>query len=295
MVFKMTEFSEYPKIVTYGYDDVQGILDTPVTIQEKIDGANVCVYMRDGELKFGSHHREITGGDTFDGFVPYIKKYSRIAEYLECNPENILYGEWLIKRAIKYPQECYKQFYLFDIYDGVDCEYMESDLVQTFAMIFGVKYPKTFVFDRKMIYEEVMEYVGQSGLGEQGEGVIIKSRTFKNKYYKMPYAKIVIPKYKEMSKCSRKWFEGDENPNEKYVAEKYCTEARVRKIMFDINATTREMTSRLTLTCYRDLIDEEIWEIIKKPITINFDVLKRICLKKFAVIYHDILDSATVS
>jgi hypothetical protein len=52
-----------------------------------------------------------------------------------------------------------------------------------------------------------------------------------------------------------------------------------------------EHTSRVAMTCYHDMITEEIWDIQKKVPKIDFNQLRRLASKKFIQIYHDILNN----
>ena len=101
------EFRSYPKIHRLGKEETDGILDGPVTVQEKIDGANVSIWIKDGVVRCGSRTRELEEG--FNGFVDAVKANKKLAEWLEQFPTNRLYGEWLVKHTITYPDEAYKK------------------------------------------------------------------------------------------------------------------------------------------------------------------------------------------
>jgi len=82
-----------------------------------------------------------------------------------------------------------------------------------------------------------------------------------------------------------------------YVVNKYCTVARVRKIMQKLQSesdTRLDMkdTPRVAGTCYHDMWTEEVWEIVKKVPALNFKKLQGFCMKKFIQIYHDILNNS---
>ena len=82
---------------------------------------------------------------------------------------------------------------------------------------------------------------------------------------------------------------------EMYIVNKYCTKARVDKIMNKLQPEIdkrlhKEHTSRVASSCYHDMLTEHVWEISKKAQKIDFNQLKRLSSRKFIQIYHDILD-----
>ena len=140
-----------------------------------------------------------------------------------------------------------------------------------------------------------MEFVGQSNLGKDGEGVVIKNPTFINQFGDYSYAKVVTQRFKETNAIT---FGGNNKHSETYwemfIVNKYATLARVKKIMNKIQPTIDkrldfEHTSRVAGTCYHDMLTEEIWDIAKKAAVVNFRQLKRLASKKFIQIYHDVL------
>lgn len=286
-------FIQYPKIHRLGKDETLGILEYEVTVQEKIDGANTSIWMEGEEMKAGSRKRQL-GEETFNGFVPYIKEHKGIKDLFRDLPTYRLYGEWLVRHTIAYNETAYKQFYLFDVYvEGLG--FLPQHIVQGLAERYEINYPQVF-FTGKTTEEEIMKFVGQTNLGEKGEGVVIKSTEFVNQFGDMSYAKIVTEKFKEDNAIT---FGGNNKHSETYwemyVVNKYCTLARVQKIMNKIQPEINEKldkkhTPRVIATCYHDMMTEEIWEIQKKVPEINFRKLKGLAARKFVKIFHDILE-----
>lgn len=60
------KFKSYPKIHRLGKEEVEDILLTPVTLQEKIDGANVSIWLDEGVVKCGTRTREAHTGCRMD-------------------------------------------------------------------------------------------------------------------------------------------------------------------------------------------------------------------------------------
>jgi ATP-dependent RNA circularization protein (DNA/RNA ligase family) len=292
------EFIRYPKIHRLGKEETDGILEGICVIQEKVDGANVSIWLDKGDLRCASRSQEITEG--FNGFVDYVKTNPLIRKYLDSHPERRLYGEWLVKHSISYYETAYKKFYLFDVTesaDGIDGPeiFLLQDLVEVIAKEIEVEYPQIFGIFENPSVEQIKEFVGKTNLGTQGEGVVIKNLEFKNKFAELCYAKIVTENFKE----SNAIIKHSESYNEVYVMNKYMTLGRVQKIMQKVEATIDgrlglEHTPRIANTCYHDMLTEEIWEIQVKTHSLNFDVLKRLCTKKAIQIYKDILKINTM-
>lgn len=292
------KFRTYPKIHRLGKEETDGILDGPVTIQEKVDGANVSIWYDNGEIKCGSRTREL-GDDEFNGFTAYVKEHEEnLKRFFEIVPTVRLYGEWLVKHTITYPDEAYKRVYLYDMYDDSTDEYYPQRYVKTTAQALGFEYPHIFVEEEVLTEEKIKEYVGLSTIGASGEGVVIKRQGFKNKWGNHCYAKLVTEHFKESNAIV---FGGNNKHSETYwemyVVNKYCTMSRVTKIMQKLQPEVNERldmkhTSEIAGRAYYDLIMEEIWEIVTKVPALNFKKLKTLCSKKFIQIYHDILNNS---
>lgn len=184
----MSNFRKYEKIHRLGKEETDGILFGTCYIQEKIDGANTSIWVEDGELCMGSRNRKL-GEEEFNGFVPYIKKHDGVNKLLSEMPSLRLYGEWLIRHTLPYPETAYKQFYLFDIHDGE--KYLSIEDVYDLAERYGIKTATLFTLLTDPTEEQIRDYVGKSVIGEEGEGVVIKNPKFINQFGDRTCAKIV--------------------------------------------------------------------------------------------------------
>jgi hypothetical protein len=286
-------FITYPKIHRLGKEETIGLLEFgDVTVQEKIDGANTSIWLEDGVLCGGSRTRQL-GDESFNGFVGYMKTHPGIMALLTDNPDYRLFGEWLVRHTIAYKETAYRQWYMFDIMVG-DKFLHQRDVIML-AANYGLLTPNIFGEGRFTV-EQLSEFVGRSVLGDKGEGVVIKNESFVNQFGDFCYAKVVTEKFKEDNAIT---FGGNNKHSdtywEMYVVNKYCTLARVQKIMNKIQPEInkkldKEHTPRIIQTCYHDLITEEAWEIQGRVEALNFRTLKALCNRKFVKIYHDILD-----
>lgn len=290
-------FKKYPKIHAYGKSENVGILDEgDFIVQEKLDGANVSIWLEAGEINMGSRTQKITEG--FNGFCEYVKEHKGIKKFFEEHPDLRLYGEWLVRHTISYNETAYKKFYLYDILLPND-EWMRSDDVQETAITYDISFPTIFhdtVKDGVINLEEINAFTGKTELGKMGEGIVIKNVGFVNSFGDHAYAKIVTQEFKEGNALV---FGGNNKHSETYwemyIINQYATLARVKKVMHKLQPIIDEPldkkhTPRITNTCYHDMITEEAWEIAKKVQHVDFKALKRLSFKKFVQIYHYILD-----
>ena len=280
-------------------------------VEEKIDGANAQIWMSEGKICCGSRNNTLCtdvlnppeGTNYFDGFVNWCAEKEELKELFKQNPNMRLYGEWLVKHTIHYNELAYKQFYLFDI-TTIDKkertefeheEFLSRDEMWTVSKEFNITTPNYHGMFKNPTLDRLMEFVGQSVLGEQGEGITIKNLEFRDKFGNQTYAKIVTEKFKENNGIT---FGGNNKHSdtywEMYIANKYITLARVEKVMKKLQPLIDkrldlEHIPRVANTVYHDMITEEIWEISKKAQAVDFKVLSRVCTKKCIQIYKDIL------
>ena len=288
-------FIKYPKIYALGKEENEGILDVDeIIVQEKLDGANTSIWLEGGEVHGASRNKEITEG--FNGFCDYIQEHEGIRKVLNDNPNCVLYGEWLVRHTISYNETAYKKFYLFDIFNMDSQKFLSQGQVQSCAKEYAVDYPQIF-YGGPPSGVNLDDYVGTSEFGDKGEGVVVKAHGFINQFGDHAYAKVVTQDFKEGNALV---FGGNNKDSdtywEMYVVNKYCTLARVQKIMNKIQPEVdkrldKEHTPRIANTCYHDLLTEDIWEVANKVEALNFKKLKMFCSKKFIQIYHDILNN----
>lgn len=290
---------KYNKIHRLGKEEVEGILDYPVTVQEKIDGANASIWMEDGEIKLGSRNHEVSD---FRGLRKYVDNHEGIKKLLKTNPNLRLFGEFLVKHTVSYNETSYNHFYLFDIYSHGYDFWFDAESVKTVGEEYAIKTPHIFIENEVTTEEDIKKCVGQSRLGPQGEGVVIKSYDFVNKFGTYPqFAKVVTQQFKEDNAVT---FGGNNKHSEtyweQYVCNEFMTLPRIKKIMQKIESAEgrplcKRDTPRVSNTAYHDMLEEEIWTIQKKVHAVNFKTLKRICSKKAIKIFHDILDGGDLS
>lgn len=302
----MSNFRKYEKIHRLGKEETDGILDAPVHVQEKIDGANLQVWLEDGVIHVGSRNNDVTlREDGFNGAVQYIQNHLGIKQFFELNPSHRLYGEWLVRHTILYSATAYNKFYLFDVYVP-DFGFESTPDVLQVASVFGIETPHYYgLYDIKSDeqLEAIKSLVGKSMLGEKGEGVVIKRNDFRNKFGDTVYAKLVGQEFMEDNAVA---FGGNNKFSDVYremwAVNKFMTLGRIQKICSKITSETGERMDmkhipKVMGMAHYDLFQEEMWTIAENcTVPFDFKRFQILAYKKAKQVYIDILnDSISVA
>ena len=89
-----------------------------IIIQEKIDGANACIRYdsENGQIIAQSRKCILSDGNTLRGFYTWVKSLNP-KQFSILGDRFLIFGEWLVPHSVKYPNEVYNKFYVFDVYD----------------------------------------------------------------------------------------------------------------------------------------------------------------------------------
>jgi len=141
------------------------------------------------------------------------------------------------KHTVKYPDEKYNQFYVYDAYNTKSEEYLPQCMVEAIADVLNLNYIPVFYRGEFQSWEHCYSFVGKTEMGgEYGEGIVVKNQTKLNdKNSHTPYyLKIVGEKFQEVHKDHKKVIDPEKlkaNEENKLLCETIVTEARVVKIL----------------------------------------------------------------
>lgn len=174
-----------------------------ITITEKIDGANASIVVNeDGTLTACSRRNELNQNNTLQGFYDFVQTLDVSIVSAALTSRYILFGEWLVKHTIRYPEDKMKQFYVFDVYDTETEQYMPWDFTKQIAEFIGLKTVPLFYDGPFISWEHIYSFVGKTEMGGEptGEGIVIKSQDrLDNKFSGTPeYVKIVAKEFSEV-------------------------------------------------------------------------------------------------
>ena len=114
---------------------------------------------------------------------------------------------------------------------------------------------------------------------EPGEGIVIHRPDFVNKYGHTVWAKVVRAEFKVARK--EKTVTAMPSKEAEFVST-YCTEAMILKEQSKIQPWSSKKIPQLLNTIYHELINECIWDYIKKAKnpTLNFRAIQGLCMAK---------------
>lgn len=296
------EFKKYQHLEKFGSDEVEDIEFGTTFIFPKIDGTNGAVWLSEGKIQTASRNRVLSLANDNQGFCAYITQNERLFKaYFHKYPNTRLYGEWLVPHSLKtYRDNAWRLFYIFDVsIDDPEREHtrhLSYDEYQPMLEEFQLDYISPLVImenpNQDSLFKalEKNQFLIKDGAGI-GEGIVIKNYSFVNKYGRQTWAKIVTTEFKEkhVRAMGATNLLAKQLPEE-IIAEQYCTEALIEKtfakIKNDENGWNSKLIPRLLNTVYHDLINEEIWNILKdlKNPTIDFLRLQKIVNNKIKTV-----------
>lgn len=176
-----------------------------ITITEKIDGANAAVAYdaEKGCLVAFSRRQMLNADNTLQGFYAYVLTFDPVKwADVTSNGRYIVFGEWLVKHTIRYPDEFMRQFYVFDVWDTQIEQYVPWFLTHQIANALGLKTVPLFYDGEFTSWDDIYTMVGRTHMGAEptGEGIVIKSQDrLDNKFSGTPaYVKIVAKEFSEV-------------------------------------------------------------------------------------------------
>ena len=178
-----------------------------ITITEKVDGSNASIRYNPETDKLDCFSRRLTldATNTLNGFWNYVQTLDKnIIQCATVDGKYIIFGEWLIKNALTYPDDKYKNFYMFDMYDTEKEGYVKWDIVKKCAEFCGFTTVPLFYDGSFTSWDNVYSFLGRTDLGATptGEGIVVKSqdRLDNNNSRTPQYVKIVTEQFSEVHK-----------------------------------------------------------------------------------------------
>lgn len=289
-------FVKYQHIERFGTDETNGIEIGMCHVFPKIDGTNSSVWLdENGQLCAGSRNRELSLDNDNAGFLAEAVKSPQIIGYLLKHPTHRIFGEWLVPHSLKtYRDDSWRKFYVFDVcIDGKDgFEYIPYEEYVPLLEEYDIDYVPLLAYvnngTRDQFYSllDKNQFLIKDGQGA-GEGIVIKNYTYKNKYGRTTWGKIVRSEFREIhSKTMGAPIVTGAKMVESEIVEKFCTNALIEKeyskIVSENDGWSSKFIPRLLNTVFYSLICEETWNMLKefKLPTIDFKLLQRLTTDK---------------
>ena len=189
-----------------------------IVVQEKIDGSNASIRYDEesGTLKAFSRRLELNADNTLNGFWDYVQTLNLNTFKEILGSRYIVFGEWMgAKHAIKYPENVYGKFWMFDVWDTQTEQYLPYEETRSFydkLIACGNEENKfnfvpVFYIGKFESWEKTSELVGRTEVGAEptGEGIVIKRQNcLDSKSSRLPfYVKIVSEQFSEVHKSKK--------------------------------------------------------------------------------------------
>lgn len=220
------------------------VVGEPIVIQEKIDGSNAAIAydVNNDVLVAFSRRQTLSEENTLNGFYNWVQSLpvDKIKEVI--GDRYIIFGEWMTKHSIKYPDDVMKNFYMFDVWDKKTEQYLPfEDTRSIFNRLSecGVeRFVPIFYTGAFVSWEHTLSFVGKTEMGAEpcGEGIVIKRQSkLDSKSSRDPfYVKIVSEKFSEVHKSKPKTIDPEKMAQleaEKAEVATVVTKRRVEKML----------------------------------------------------------------
>lgn len=245
----------------------------PITITEKLDGANSCIQVIKDHDNFAyqisSHNQVLTDPNQNDlrGWYAFAenKVLPKIKEFLanKSTANFYFYGEWLVQHTVKYTQDMYNHWYLLSILDA------EKDYIYTpderFAVAneYGFRTPDVFYQAKNpaITLDEIKAYVGKSKNTleeDHGEGIVIECNGVKAKIRSKEFEEVrALPKFNKEHKLSAsETFIEETMTYARFLKQvnKFKDENKLPDLIFN---NFSKLCKLLSNALYQDILEEE--------------------------------------
>lgn len=266
----------------------------PIVIQVKIDGSNASIAYdsKTNSLVAFSRRQALNEMNTLNGFWNYVQSLDVKAFAEILGDRYIIFGEWLVPHSVKYPENMYKKFYMFDVWDRETEQYLtQEDSLAIFDRLkhYIPNYVHTLYNGPFISWEHTLAFLKENIYGEAPcmEGIVIKRQDkLWSKSSRLPYyVKVVNEKFSEVHSSKPKTIDPEKlaaREVEQAAVAEVVTKRRIIKglekliedniIPFDWDEhNMREISKTLPSFIYQDCQKEE------PEIVINCENFGKIC------------------
>jgi len=251
-----------------------------IVIQVKIDGSNASIaYDEENDcLVAFSRRQKLNEQNILNGFWNWVQTLN--VEHFKkiLGTRYIIFGEWLTPHSVKYPEDMYKKFYMFDVWDKETEQYLpQEDALNIYDALhyYLPHYVWTLYSGPFVSWEHTLGFLKENIYGESPcmEGIVIKRQSkLWSKSSRLPYyVKIVNEKFSEVHSSKPKVIdpaklaakEAEQAAVAEIVTKRRC-EKQIQKFIEDGiipedwgGESMKEISKRLPKAIYEDCRKEE--------------------------------------
>lgn len=246
-----------------------------IQISEKLDGSNASMRYdveTDTLVAFSRKHK-LSFNLTLNGFWNYVQTLN--PEDYKDTPNYYVFGEWGVKNAIRYRDDVYGRWYVYDIFDIERQRYLPQSEVKAFVEKHGLTYIHVLYEGEFVSWEHCKTFCNSPAYGERQEGIVVKNQSKLNDTTtRLPFVlKIVNDSFSEVQRENRKMKAADPSKIEakakaSEIADMIVTKRRVEKELrkmqdegiLPVDITSQDMgviAKNLPKRIYDDCMKEE--------------------------------------
>ena len=215
----------------------------PIVIQVKIDGSNASIAYdsKTNSLVAFSRRQALNEMNTLNGFWNYVQSLDVKAFAEILGDRYIIFGEWLVPHSVKYPEDMYKKFYMFDVWDRETEQYLtQEDSLAIFDRLknYIPNYVHTLYNGHFIPWEHTIAFLKENIYGEAPcmEGIVIKRQDkLWSKSSRLPYyVKVVNEKFSEVHSSKPKTVDPEKlaaREAEQAAVAEVVTKRRIEKML----------------------------------------------------------------
>lgn len=266
-----TEQKKYTDVVRLGHKSTQGVLNEGdfIVVMEKLDGANASFKREGNVLRVFSRNTELDESNNLRGFYQWVHENVKLLDLIDGF---IYFGEWLVRHKVDYGQNGGQQFYLFDVYNPNEEEYLPFLYTAGESERLGLQMVPVFYAGKYKGYDHLAQFIGKSVLAESGEGIVVKNNSYRDRHGNQMYVKLVSEAFAEMQPQKPPRDPNAPQSPEALFIKTYMTPARVEKLLLklvdegelredfdlsDMSTILRNLGGRV----YDDIMKEELTNI----------------------------------
>jgi len=306
--------ARYQHVERLGNDEVQGILQGTVWVQEKIDGANLSIawdqvakdFIICSRKNVVYHNGECTNKG-FQRAVDYIKGEPAFTDIFQFDPTLILRGEFLTKHKVPINEEFVGKVVIFDVEqhslialeERNDYRYLtynedpessgplaDPDSYEWYRQTYPQLLWVPAIQLKNPTIEQLQELSkGDSDFCEYREGIVIKNYEFTNKWGFTKWGKVISPVFDEKKalKVKPKLEVGE---LEQIFVDKFVTPGYVEKEIHKIRDEKGEVSTkdmgRIVGKVPYEIFQDEMWRFLNKNNAgaLNFRVWRAAVINK---------------
>ena len=292
------EFRKYQHVENNLHSkECQGLLDGVIVIQPKLDGSNCQIWMEDDDLIICSRNNVLSLSKDNHKCYQMLFNNERLKNFFRENSNLKLVGEWLAPHRVKYKEDAYYKFYVFDVIyldDDMNGASRYMDYIDAAIILdsFGLSHVPYVVTESPVfpISTSIMNWFDKASnnfkpsfenfLCEESddficEGIVVKNYAYRNPFGHQVWCKIINEKfYKQQRAIQKEKIVIDDSKEALFVSEN-ITDHLLFKKLDEFKDLDIKKTGQFIRACQLEFLDDFKEKVVDLNIkSINNNIAK---------------------